>query len=790
MDRNRDNIIPQMFDVRPVDERGDLDVEKIAAVAESFVRDRAMMRTRDPACPVVKVPTHAQPSYAICQLGKSFSPDDVPLFHMASYVPQIQPEEETEFSIARNDAEEIQKRFTISDFWIALRSLGAPRLARAPLAAFTFSLATVIISFNLLSFLGTTFFVKGKVLGVSQEGYVHIQDAMAHLAAKNFSTSANSFRLAHDDFARASQELDRLGSAATELSRFLPFTSKLFSGKQLVIASTELARAGELFSDVAQTFTSVQNPLAASSSSAAPSLLGVFAAAEKNLLEARESLLRAHTALNAVSADDLPEDKRMQFITLKQRLPSVIDGITTFIDHRHIIADLLGANGPRKYLFLFQNNHEMRATGGFIGSYGLLDIADGRVRTFFIDGIFNPDGQLTDRIVPPQPIQKISTAWSMHDSNWFPDFPTSAEKAMLFYEKTGGASVDGVVAITPAIMEKLLAITGPVSLPHYNVTLTAENFMEHVQQEVEVDYDKAENQPKKILSDLAPIVIERLFAAKDPATLARVADVFAEGFAEKQIMAYLRDQDAQRLLAHHGWAGEIIQTDGDYLSVVNTNINGYKTDGVVDEEITHSAAVQDDGSIVDTVTITRTHTGGATGKEWWDKVNADYMRVYVPQGAQLLSVEGQTREFTDPPLDYDALGFERDSDVVREESQMIIDERSGTRIYTEKGKTVFANWVYVSPQETATITYTYRLPFMMAFTRDDTTSFAPYSVVYQKQSGSRGSALRSTVRLPQGHRIVWSTPSHAADGEMRADMTLTRDQFLGAIVTREGENIP
>ena len=788
MSRNRDNIIPQMFDVRPVNDRGDLDVEKIAGVATVAARDRAMLHTRKSSRPVVKIALPAEPSYAIYQLGKSFSPDDVPFFHTASYRPIEGLQGTSEFSTDVDRAEDSRRQFTFSDFLIVLRSfghIGTFRPTRMPLFTFAASLAAVLVSFHLLSFLGTTLSVKGTVLGVSQKGYAHIQDAMTQLSAKNFSTSADSFRLAYNDFSRAAQELDRLGSVATDLSRFLPFTSKLFSGKQLVIASTQLAYAGELFSNVAQIFVTIDNPLAPSSAVPAPSLLGMFTAAEKNLLDARDALVRAKGALDSVSVDDLPEDKRAQFIMLKQELPDVISGITTFIDHRHIIADLLGANGPRKYLFLFQNNHEMRATGGFIGSYGLLDIADGRVRTFFIDGTFNPDGQLTDRIVPPKPIQKISAAWSLHDSDWFPYFPTSAEKAILFYEKSGGPTVDGVVAITPVVMEKLLAITGPISLSQYDVVLTAENFMEHVQQEVEVDYDKMENKPKKILSDLAPIVMERLFASKDPATLARVADVLVEGFSEKHILAYVRNQDLQRLLAQQGWTGEIIQTAGDYVSVVNTNINGYKTDGVVDETITHTAAVQDDGSIIDTLTVTRTHTGGVTGKEWWDKVNADYMRVYVPQGAQLLSVEGHTREFTDTPLDYDALGFERDRDVMREESQMTIDDRTGTRIYEEEGKTVFANWVYVSPQETATITYTYRLPFTVALSQGDETLFAPYSVVYQKQSGSRGSTIHGRIQLPKGYRIAWGTPATDVDSVPRVDVPLTRDQFLGAIIVRE-----
>ena len=71
----------------------------------------------------------------------------------------------------------------------------------------------------------------------------------------------------------------------------------------------------------------------------------------------------------------------------------------------------------------------------------------------------------------------MSAVWTMHDANWFPNFPTSAEKVSWFYEKTGGRTVDGVIAITPELLRDLLAITGPIDMPEYDKTINADNFI-------------------------------------------------------------------------------------------------------------------------------------------------------------------------------------------------------------------------------------------------------------------------------------------------------------------------
>lgn len=622
--------------------------------------------------------------------------------------------------------------------------------------------------------------LKGQVLGVSQDGFMSLNDAATNIKDRRFNQSATDFESAAQSFEDASKSFDEWSTTIVDVSQFFPVISKLSSGKNAMEAGKHLALAGKSINGALSVLATVKNPLDATGN---VSLLEVFQTTEKSISQTKDELILAQDALDKVKVDDLPEDKREKFVKVKTQLPNMIVMMNNFSDSNQILSDLLGGNGPRKYLFLFQNNHEMRATGGFIGSYGLMDIANGRIRNFFVDGIFNPDGQFKENIVPPKPIQKMSAAWSLHDSNWFPDFPTSAEKAISFYEKTGGPTVDGVITLTPTVMQKLLRVTGPVYMADYNKTLTADNFIEEVQQEVEVDYDKTKNKPKQILAELAPILLDKLFNVTDAKQAIATAQAFESGLGEKHILLYSRNADVEKIIDDAGWSGKILESQGDYLSVINTNINGYKTDGVVDESIDHKASIQNDGSVIDTVTVTRKHNGGHTDKDWWNRVNADYMRVYVPQGSKLISAEGQTHEVVDAPLDYDKLGFRHDKEIDQQESSITVDPSTGTQMYDDDGKTVFANWVYVSPQETVTITYSYLLPFKVQPDLQSKEGFDSYSLTLQKQSGSVGSKLNASVEFPSSMRSVWQSSDNLLPyyGGLRFESDLTRDRFVGVV---------
>jgi hypothetical protein len=613
-----------------------------------------------------------------------------------------------------------------------------------------------------------------------ESGYRNLALAVENIQAERFAQSTENFNSAQQSFARGADDLSLWGGVLSDLTRFVPGFSQLASGKYALEAGKHLASAGLPLALVAEELSLSKSAYA---NGEKISWLDFIARVEKNFKLASTELSAGSQALQKVNIEDIPQEKRATFILARQNLPTLIGLIGKFEKYQALLTELLGGNGPRKYLFLLQNNQELRATGGFIGSYALLDVNGGVVRRFFVDGIFNPDGQLKENIVPPQAIQKISATWSLHDSNWFPDFPVSAEKAIFFYEKTGGSTVDGVITLTPTIMQKLLAVTGPIALPQYGLTVDVDNFIPVIQEQVEVKYDKEENQPKKVLADLSVALIEKVFASQDKVTLYKVAEALVEGLNEKQILLYMRHPETEMLIDDAGWSGRVLPTGKDYVSVIHTNINGYKTDGVIDEIIRHKAEISVDGSIVDTLTVTRIHHGGQTPYDWWNRVNSDYMRVYVPQGSKLLSAKGATWEFPPAPLDYQALGFRHDVDVEREEQLITVDEKSGTRVYQDAGKTVFANWVYVSPQESVTVEYRYLLPFTLNMDKLQSGASDSYAVLYQKQSGSAGSRLFSVVVFPDKIEPIWQINGNLIPygREWKLETDLKTDVFGGIV---------
>lgn len=619
--------------------------------------------------------------------------------------------------------------------------------------------------------------LKNRLVKLGESGVAEMYAALASVQRGDVEMSQRHLAQAERQFARGERWLRPFA--------WLPDSFGTLPGLSHGMTAQALFQVGQASTASASAIVSVLPTMLVAQSAPAGtvSMIDALEHSGRAAAKARTELERANRAFQRVHPDVVPVAYRDRVARAGEVLPIGVALLDGYAEHQELFAELLGAHGPRIYLFLFQNNHELRATGGFIGSYALLDVNHGKIRRFFVDGIFNPDGQLKENIVPPKPIQKISAGWSLHDSNWFPDFPTSAEKAIFFYEKTGGPTVDGIITLTPEVLERILKLVGPVTLPEYGVTIDTDNFIPIIQEEVEVKYDREENNPKKILGDLTETLLEKFLSFDRPKETWELGTTLATLLNEKHILLYSRHPEIERLIRGAGWSGEMLDAPHDYLSVIHTNINGYKTDGVIRESIRHEAKIGVDGRVTDVVEITRKHEGGNTPYEWWNKVNADYMRVYVPKGAKLISAEGMTREFPEPPLDYLALGFRHDPDIVQEEEGTIIDDASGTRISETDGKTVFGNWVYVSPGESVTVRYEYELPLVVALDERTAESITSYSVLYQKQSGTKSVSLQAAVSYPEAFRPVWQTPENLIPYQRNFETTavLDKDFYWGIV---------
>ena len=764
-------IFSQMFDVRPVDKSGDLDMEKIQGIRKVVWLKNAEENKKQEAEEIIYF---NQPPQSFNEKNKiSFqnyqSEDEDESEEYNLIFKKNFPDKIEDFKEAITDKIGQWKKY----FWFFPKAMLA-----ISAAAFIFYLA------------GWGIEMKNGGIQKGQKALADIMEAKKNLAGFNLEKSQKNFSDAYKSLNEISGEFNGVKGVLAGATKYIPYLSKISSGSHLAEAGKDVSEAGILIAGMLQDIDKIKS----GNNQAEPlSYLEIFQGNKEKMKRLAELSKNIQNNLDNVNSDDIPEGERVKFSQIKSKLPQINASLEEFLRQEDIFTDILGGNGPRKYLFLFQNNQEMRATGGFIGSYAILDIFNGRVRKFMIDGIFNPDGQLRERVIPPKPIQKISADWSLHDSNWFPDFPVSAEKAAWFYEKTGGPTVDGIITMTPTVMQKLLEITGPIEMPEYGTTVDKDNFVEKIQYEVEVDYDKELNQPKKILADLAPKILDRIFNSADFSEMSKTMNILLESLNEKHILLYSKNWEIEKAISENGWSGEVLNTQKDYLSVINSNINGFKTDGVIEEEISHKAEIQNDGSVIDTLTITRKHNGGDSAYDWWNKVNADYIRVYVPQGSKLLSASGQTRELNISPLDYGALGYKTDPQVKMEEDSAQVDDESGTIIYDDAGKTVFANWAYVSPKETVTIQYVYLLPFKIDINLPKKPSDS-YSLLAQKQAGSLGDKFSSEISYPDLYKTIWQYPEDEIsavqdlpDGQkgIKMETDLKTDKFIGAVLMKE-----
>lgn len=635
----------------------------------------------------------------------------------------------------------------------------------------SFMIPIIIFSF---SFVQNQFENTGKILGVSTEAYNDLKSAGASAIVSDFAATSENFDSATLNFAKARETINGIGFGIGETIADMPINTPLSTGQNLASAGENISLAGKDLSDV------LENISAKDANGVSEIDFNKLAASFKS---AADHLSAANYNLQKVDTKYIPQDMQEKITLAKETLPVISKNFQKLSEDFPLIAEMLGGERSQKYLLLFQNNSEIRATGGFIGSYGILDMKKGKIASLTIDGIFNPDGQLKEKIIPPMPIQKISASWSMHDANWFSDFPTSAKKIALLYEKTGGPTVDGVIAVTPETIKSFLEITGPIEMPQYGVTITSENFIAETQNQVENLYNKEENRPKKILSDLAPILMDKLLKHNNESKeetanqMIGVIEKIETSLKAKHILIYHREENIENILQKRGWGGEIIQNQkGDYLSVINSNINGYKTDAVIEESIKLETEIQQDGTVIDTVTIKRKHLGGDSEYDWYNRVNSDYMRVYVPKGSILLEASGNTVEEYNPPMDYSA--FKTDPDVQAIESTIKVDPDSQTQIFEETGKTVFGNWVYVSPKEEVTITYKYELPFKINFS-SSTSAADAYSAIIQKQSGSIGSDFAANITIPNEWKVAWKTTKIQNDNNV--SQKLTQDLMYGEI---------
>jgi hypothetical protein len=303
------------------------------------------------------------------------------------------------------------------------------------------------------------------------------------------------------------------------------------------------------------------------------------------------------------------------------------------------LADILGKNERKTYLVLFQNNTELRPTGGFIGSFALVTFEGGRMTDFSVSDVYSADGQLKGHIEPPGPVKEYlgEASWFLRDSNWDPDFPTSAKRAEWFIDKEIDRQVDGVIAVDLGPARDILKHTGSIYLPDYQMDITSQNLYEKTQEEVHEDFFPGTHKKASFLTALSRNLIT-IIGDVDSAQKLGILKAVYENLETRHIQLYLHNEKIQKSFSDLGWSGEVDQYQcgqncyGDFLGLVEANVGVNKANYFVSRDQS-LVVTRQGGEIRRDLTITFINTAnqglGAAGKY------KTYVRVLVPAGVRV-----------------------------------------------------------------------------------------------------------------------------------------------------------
>lgn len=162
-----------------------------------------------------------------------------------------------------------------------------------------------------------------------------------------------------------------------------------------------------------------------------------------------------------------------EFVTATDRVLGSAETATA------LLPGIVGADGPRDYLLIFQNNAEIRATGGLPGSWAHVHAEDG-VLTIERQGAGSDFGERGGPVLPLSEAEEALFGPQLGtyflDANFTPDFPRAAELWAARWQEFWDVDFDGVMSIDPVGMSYLLEGIGSVEVP--GGTLTAENVVE------------------------------------------------------------------------------------------------------------------------------------------------------------------------------------------------------------------------------------------------------------------------------------------------------------------------
>ncbi len=617
------------------------------------------------------------------------------------------------------------------------------------------------------------------------------------------------FSAAHKDFQQVQYTLDHAAVIDTVVHYLPQYGSQVISARAISQIGIEVTNIGqELIHSATLLAPTFRGPLlnATAKPLVTPAVLDLVRTTIDKILPMINDI---QTQSHKFSLESLPANisapQRAQLAQLLQLIPQAQTDLVQVRNLLDAAGWMLGVDQPRTFLVQTMDRAELRPTGGFTGQYGELSVNGGRVAPFSLKDIslveYVDNSPTLGVLALPQYRSWWPFAnWGLRDSNLSADFPTSAQIAITKYKSEVGHQVDGVIMFTTFLIEHILQVIGPIEVPGYNETITAQNLEERLhyyqldnvgmaKQAVYQPSDTSTSSRKRFTSLLAQLLLDHIRHAPPDEILA-IAHQLLNDLKTKDLQIYVTNPQVEAALVQFGGTAQIDRsTTHDGLYVVQANISASKASQFVRTIIHDTVTLNAEGGATHLMQMRLVYN--QVGPVYGYDTYHDYVRVYVPPSSTYLWGDGFDTGVplcgvyypACPPTDVYP-GHELQCPTGQSQpgaaAPSLSDEDGGSwhPLDTvgppinfqsdEPGRAMFGGWVIVPKNCTMTVTLSWYVP-----PAGHTT---PYTLLVQRQAGTFPE-LDLTILPSPGNCGVLKTAGQYFDGILGEDTNFALRSF-------------
>ena len=518
----------------------------------------------------------------------------------------------------------------------------------------TFSL--VVLVFLLICTIGSGLAIVGyqtyktykNDVALAQVGIKHLQTALSLMQAWSkqpldtplVTHAQQEFAAASAVFARLDTDLQSFPGASTSIPSY---GARLSAALRLVPVAMKISLAGVAGCDALNVIISrFHEPLSTSHGLTIEDL----AAIGKDLHQIEADVNQAATQVNALRPADLQFDSRIgkAIAAFHQYLPSLQALLQETDQLLPVLPSLLGISAPAYYLVEILDSTQLRPGGGLIKDYGFATFIGGRLSAAHITDVnlldtrFIATGQTLPLPSAYRWFDLASSSWTFRDSNLDADFPTAAGYAERNYNSEGGrVALQGVIAITPQLIERALEITGPINVPELHETVTAGNLIDRIHY-----YELGPGSKSGSVSSYFTELLAQDFLARihqlPSSVLPKVLQLLGSSLRTKDLQIYFNASPAENLLQLNHVDAAIQTSLGDNFLVVDANIAADNANQFITSTLDDRVTIDGSGNASHHATIR--YAWLKNGDVYGSPLYRDYARIYVPPGSSLQEQQG------------------------------------------------------------------------------------------------------------------------------------------------------